>query len=762
MKGGIWKNTEDEILKACVMKYGPNQWSRISSLIVRKSAKECKARWYEWLDPRIKKTEWTREEEEKLLYLAKIFPSQWRTIAPRIGRTPAQCIEHYERLLDQAQGKTEMDDNDPRKLRPGEIDPNPETKPAKPDAIHMDEDEKEMLQEARARLANTRGKKAKRKQREKQLEHAKRLSSLQKKRELKIAGIDMEIKREIKGVDYNAGVPFERKIPGGNYDIDEEVAPEATLSEIGSFMEKRRDEEEKKRMDLDKAKMKKMKHKDLPKAVGIMSKMNDANTLVFKTKLNLPAAQISDKEIDTISKMNKEKANALSASNNDATKALLGEISQREQTPMTMRTPMVQNSLMSEAKRTHDLMNAETPLIGGQGPQAEAGLITKAPVNTISQTPNTYVAQSIQRPDSILRPKDTVPRMPPPGVDTPMRVNAIKPSGENYEADSAWESNSIAPSLSAKDQKYMELMDAKRDKISLMNSFKSMPKPKNQWQNDLEDIEEYDESEMIQTKEQKIEDRELTKKRLEDEVIKREIEQFKRQSQVVQQGLPRPTILNFKKFEGYDNMNKSEKLIYEEMEKMLIHDNTKFSLVSTKPVNRILKNYPEYSLKEIEVANNLIQEEMEAQQDYGMKDDIILKYEKHIDNLLEMKYIPSTKSFNELSLMTENQKKEAIDTEMKFVKKHLNKEKKRISKVEAEMKDRYLKCIEEERMRKQLIDSLCQDLEKKSRQLDVYKVLQSLEKKILVSRVEEQKKYLNQQLAKEQELQNEYYRLTHQ
>ena len=54
-KGGVWKNTEDEILKSAVMKYGKNQWARISSLLVRKSAKQCKARWYEWLDPSIKK-----------------------------------------------------------------------------------------------------------------------------------------------------------------------------------------------------------------------------------------------------------------------------------------------------------------------------------------------------------------------------------------------------------------------------------------------------------------------------------------------------------------------------------------------------------------------------------------------------------------------------------------------------------------------------------------------------------------------------------
>ncbi|CAH1425607.1 unnamed protein product [Lactuca virosa] len=56
------------------MKYGKNEWGRTSSLLVRKSAKQCKARWYEWLDPSIKKTEWTREEDEKLLHLAKLLP----------------------------------------------------------------------------------------------------------------------------------------------------------------------------------------------------------------------------------------------------------------------------------------------------------------------------------------------------------------------------------------------------------------------------------------------------------------------------------------------------------------------------------------------------------------------------------------------------------------------------------------------------------------------------------------------------------------
>lgn len=51
-----------------------------------------------------------------------------------------------------------------------------------------------MLSEARARLANTQGKKAKRKAREKQLEEARRLAALQKRRELSAAGIAVPLR----------------------------------------------------------------------------------------------------------------------------------------------------------------------------------------------------------------------------------------------------------------------------------------------------------------------------------------------------------------------------------------------------------------------------------------------------------------------------------------------------------------------------------------------------------------------------------------
>ena len=102
-KGGAWTNAEDEVLKAAIQKYGKHDWGRVASLVPRKSADQCKARWYERLDPQIKHSEWTKDEEEQLLVLAEAMPSRWRTIASQMeGRTAGQCLEQYQILLDRA------------------------------------------------------------------------------------------------------------------------------------------------------------------------------------------------------------------------------------------------------------------------------------------------------------------------------------------------------------------------------------------------------------------------------------------------------------------------------------------------------------------------------------------------------------------------------------------------------------------------------------------------------------------------------------
>lgn len=311
------------------MKYGQNQWARISSLLVRKSPKQCKARWCEWLDPSIKKIEWSREEEEKLLHLAKLMPTQWRTIGPLVGRTPSQCLEHYEKLLDAAARGINEDSSsaaggavsldEAKKLRVGEIDPAPETKPARPDPVDMEEDEKEMLSEARARLANTQGKKAKRKAREKMLEDARRLASLQKRRELRAAGLSSSgAARGGRGsgsgwgtMNYNNEIPFEKKPVPGFHDTSKELALESTTPRYTRFKPvATRDAIEVSLRKQDAAKdKKKLAEGELP--VHLKRKLEEQLALKRGSALNLPAPQVEESSLTGISRMKREEREAL-------------------------------------------------------------------------------------------------------------------------------------------------------------------------------------------------------------------------------------------------------------------------------------------------------------------------------------------------------------------------------------------------------------------------------------------------------------------
>lgn len=360
LKGGVWKNSEDEILKAAVQKYGKQQWARVASLLNRKTAKQAKARWHEWLDPSIKKTEWSRPEEEKLLELAKLLPAQWKTIAPMIGRTAIQCQEHYEYLLDQA---AQGGDLRKQALKPGQIDSHPESKPAKPDPIDMDEDELEMLQEARARLANTQGKKAKRKQRERLLNQAKRLADLQKRRELKQAGLlaNNRRKRRVKKqeIDFAVEIPFHKPAPAGFHDVQEETQRANKLQaqrlknvdfkRVNENQFRTRDREAEAAKKREENRLKILEQSNDTYAQGKQQEEEEANLYVAKAPLNLPAP-VMDKSSGGSLKMPPPNVAGV-------TGALVNDYTQRP-----LPTPMRKN-LIEEASVLRQLEQSQTPLL---------------------------------------------------------------------------------------------------------------------------------------------------------------------------------------------------------------------------------------------------------------------------------------------------------------------------------------------------------------------------------------------------------------
>ena len=555
VKGGVWSNIEDEILKASVSKYGLQQWARVSSLLARKTPKQCKARWSEWLDPGIRKIEWSKEEDEKLLHLAKLMPTQWRTIAPLVGRTATQCLERYQRLLDEAEqresgelglggpdgGETQAPSaDDVRRLRPGELDPDPESKPARPDTIDLDEDEKEMLSEARARLANTQGKKAKRKARERQLEESRRMAALQKRRELKNAGINIKVTNRKKGqMDYNADIPFEKKAAPGFYETADETTQNERDREAFDPRKQQLANKRKGDGDEDRDGKRQKSEKNAPSAsyqaaikAGQMQKIREAEQSSKRRALVLPSPQVGEGELEEIVKMGMigERANIMArSSENDATRGLVATYSTiNSGAPIrTPRAPAQEDHIANEIRNIRALTETQSSLLGGENTPLYEGA---GSTGFDSVTPR---RQNIETPNPMATP------FWHPGMGaTPLRAPGATPM--RTPRDSLALNSDGAMQLVGATPKDLRLREMAA-KHHLKQGLASLPKPKDmEWELELpEEQQEVFGAEEISEEDAEIRDR----RNREIQEAQAKIE-FSRRSQAVQKGLPRPTVID--------------------------------------------------------------------------------------------------------------------------------------------------------------------------------------------------------------------------
>ena len=552
VKGGVWTNIEDEVLKASVSKYGLNQWARVSSLLARKTPKQCKARWVEWLDPTIRKIEWSKEEDEKLLHLAKLMPTQWRTIAPMVGRTATQCLERYQKLLDEAEAK-ENDElglggpaggetgapsaDDVRRLRPGELDPDPESKPARPDTIDLDEDEKEMLSEARARLANTQGKKAKRKARERQLEESRRLALLQKRRELKNAGINIKIVNRKKGqMDYNADIPFEKKAASGFYDTQEEMERNEKQREAFDPRKQQLANKRKGEQDDDSQRKKQKGDKAGPSAAfaaaakaGQMQKIREAEQSSKRRALNLPAPQVGEAELEDIVKLGMvgEQAHRLAGEgDNEATKGFIGNYTGIiGGTPIrTPRAPPQEDHIANEIRNIRALTETQSSLLGGENTPLHEG------------SGSTGFDGIAPRKHVIATPNPMATPMRPGGVNgvgaTPMRTPRDN-FAINHDEPGAMQLVGNTP----KEIKLRE--QAMRSRLK--SQFAALPQPKD-LDFELELPEEQQEVDGgVEMSEEDAADADQRNQALREAAERAD---FKRRTQVMQRSLPRPSLVD--------------------------------------------------------------------------------------------------------------------------------------------------------------------------------------------------------------------------
>ena len=92
-----WSEDEDKTMKQLVNKYGTSNWTLISSKMGKsRNGKQCRERWYNHLNPSLKKNNWTLEEENILFSKHMQLGNKWADIASYLpGRTLNDIKNHF-------------------------------------------------------------------------------------------------------------------------------------------------------------------------------------------------------------------------------------------------------------------------------------------------------------------------------------------------------------------------------------------------------------------------------------------------------------------------------------------------------------------------------------------------------------------------------------------------------------------------------------------------------------------------------------------
>ena len=248
----------------------------------------------------------------------------------------------------------------------------------------MDEDELEMLQEARARLANTQGKKAKRKDRERMLAQAKRLADLQKRRELKAAGLlsqkaATKARKRNRDIDLGVEIPFHKPAPAGLHDTSGEATRAESIRQKRwkSIDYKQINEQQYKTRDREAAQMRKREETRLKVLQDSNEKYKAAKETVVEERparprvsLQLPEPGITDQERQSYAKQQQQHMHQLPMEGEGATAALLGDYTERP-LPTPLRTTTAsrpqQVDLVQRATQLRRLQEGQTPLLPTAG-----------------------------------------------------------------------------------------------------------------------------------------------------------------------------------------------------------------------------------------------------------------------------------------------------------------------------------------------------------------------------------------------------------